>query len=228
MSYLEGVHTYIQDQLNGKQPTGNYALETDLNKYLPLSGGQLTGALTINNQTPLLLDTNSNIALGSDITLSGNHMFSGATSTEIGYLHNAKGNIQDQLDALDTDTTTLNEDVTGLGTTLGVVEGEIAALQTEMVGLGVATVANGLFSFANAAGTLISSTVLSSQLANYLPKSGGTLTGGLTGTSGSFTSLTVGGNSVVTATALNPVVTASGLTSVLAGYLPLTGGTMTG
>ena len=118
MSYLEGVQTYIQDQLNSKQPTGNYALETDLNKYLPLSGGQLTGALTINNQTPVLLDTNSNITLGSDITLSGNHMFSGATPTEIGYLHNAKGNIQDQLDALDTDTTTLNEDVMGLGTTL--------------------------------------------------------------------------------------------------------------
>ena len=98
MLYLEGVHTYIQDQLNSKQPTRNYALETDLNNYLPLSGGQLTGSLTINNQTPVLVDTNHNIALGSNITLLGNHMFSGAAPTEIGYLHNAKGNIQDQLD----------------------------------------------------------------------------------------------------------------------------------
>ena len=39
MSYLEGVHTYIQDQLDGKQPTGDYALKTDLTQYLPLSGG---------------------------------------------------------------------------------------------------------------------------------------------------------------------------------------------
>ena len=54
MLYLEGVHTYIQDQLNSKQPTRNYALETDLNNYLPLSGGQLTGSITINNQTPVL------------------------------------------------------------------------------------------------------------------------------------------------------------------------------
>ena len=174
------------------------------------------------------MDINHNIILGSDITLSCNHMFSGATPSEIGYLHNAHGNIQDQLDALDTDTTTLNEDVTSMGTTLAVVGREITALQTEMVGLGVATVANGLFLFTNAVGTLVSSTVLSSRLTNYLPLSGGTLTGSLNSTSGSFTSLTVGGNSVVTATALNPVVTASGMTSVLAGYLPLAGGTLTG
>ena len=42
MSYLEGVHTYVQDQLDGKQPTGNYALKTDLTQYLPLSGGNMT------------------------------------------------------------------------------------------------------------------------------------------------------------------------------------------
>ena len=39
VSYLEGVQTYIRVQLNGKQPTENYALETDLNNYLSLSSG---------------------------------------------------------------------------------------------------------------------------------------------------------------------------------------------
>ena len=82
------------------------------------------------------------------------------------------------------------------------------------------TVANGSFSFANGAGTLITSTLSSSQL-------------------------TVGGNSVVTATALNPVLTVSELTctskvhtgsftctslsvngqSIVCNYLPLSAGT---
>ena len=42
---------------------------------------------------------------------------------------------------------------------------------------------------------------------DYLPLSGGTLTGSLTGTSGAFTSLTVGGNTVITTTQFNPVLT---------------------
>ena len=50
---------------------------------------------------------------------------------------------------------------------------------------------------------------------SYLPLSGGTLTGGLTGTSGAFTSLTVGGTAV----------SVSGHTH---SYLPLSGGSLSG
>ena len=77
-----------------------------------------------------------------------------------------------QLDALDSENTFLTVEVTGVVTSMGVVEGEIAAIHTELVTLGVASLANGVFSFANAAGKL---------------------TGSLIGTSASFTSLTVNG-----------------------------------
>ena len=57
---------------------------------------------------------------------------------------------------------------------------------------------------------------------------GGKLTGSLNGTSAGFNSMTGGGNSVVTATALKIVVTASGMNYILAGYLQLFSGTLTG
>ena len=226
MSYLEGVHTYVQDQLDGKQPTGNYALKTDLTQYLPLSGGNTTGPLTIQNNTPLVMDSRHNMNLTYDLTISGNHTIAGATPTELSYLHNAKSNLQAQLDTLNSEESALQNEVDGLGTSLVGVEGEIAAIQTQLVSLGVATIANGVFSFANAAGTLISSTVLSSRLSNYLPLTGGTLTGALGGTSGSFTSLAVGGNSVITTAQFNPVLTS--VNTIQATYLPLTGGALTG
>ena len=118
------------------------------------------------------MDSAHNVNLTSDLTFLGNHTLAGATPTEISYLHSAKSNIQGQLDALSSEETTLKEEVDGLGTSLVGVECKIAAIQTQLVSLGVATVANGVFSFANAAGTLISSTVLSSRLSNYLPLTG--------------------------------------------------------
>ena len=81
MSYLEGVHTYVQDQLDGKQPTGDYALKTDLTQYLPLSGGDMTGPLTIQNNTPLLMDSHHNVNLNYDLTFSGTHTLSSGSDT---------------------------------------------------------------------------------------------------------------------------------------------------
>ena len=107
------------------------------------------------------------------------------------HLHSAKQSIQDRLDALDTD-------VTGLGTIVGVAEGEIAAIQSQLVGLAVASMAYSVFSFANAAATLVSSILLSSQLSQYLPLSGDTLTGSLNSGLGSFISLTDYGNNLNT------------------------------
>ena len=54
---------------------------------------------------------------------------------------------------------------------------------------------------------------------DYLPLSGGTLTGSLTGTSGTFTSLSVNDESVST-----PM----GVSVMLNAYLPKTGGTLSG
>ena len=46
MSYLEGVTSYIQDQLNTKQVQGDYATHTDLGNYLPTTPSH-------SQQTPL-------------------------------------------------------------------------------------------------------------------------------------------------------------------------------
>ena len=78
-------------------------------------------------------------------------------------------------------------------------------------------------------------------MGNYLPLTGGTLTGNLTGTSGTFNLLTMGGEAVATTSADNPAIrqtalnltlgqypTNSVLTATVEGYLPLTGGVLTG
>ena len=66
----------------------------------------------------------------------------------------------------------------------------------------------------------------------YLPLAGGTMTGTLTGAGGTFTSLSVNGSTVTTAsslaTELASYVTSSSLATTLSSYLPLTGGTLTG
>jgi len=66
----------------------------------------------------------------------------------------------------------------------------------------------------------------------YLPLAGGTMTGTLTGAGGTFTSLSVNGSTVTTAsslaTELASYVTSSSLATTLGSYLPLTGGTLTG
>ena len=69
--------------------------------------------------------------------------------------------------------------------------------------------------FYEAGAALSSKYALSGHTHSYLPLSGGTLSGSLTGTSGAFSSLTVGG-------------TAVSLSGHTHSYLPLGGGTLTG
>ena len=104
----------------------------------------------------------------------------------------------------------------GLGTSLVGVEGETAAIQTQLVSLGVASVANDVFSFANAAGTLISSTVLTSRLSNYLPLTGGTLTGNLSCKQITCTSEVDTGSLTCTSLSVNGK-------NIVGDYLPLSG-----
>jgi hypothetical protein len=62
----------------------------------------------------------------------------------------------------------------------------------------------------------------------YLPLAGGTMTGTLTGAGGTFTSLSVNGSTVTTASSLATELASYATTSSLSNYLPLTGGTLTG
>ena len=71
----------------------------------------MTGPLTIQNNTPLLMDSQHNLNLTYDVTISGNHTLAGATPTEISYLHNAKSNIQTQLDTLNSEESALQTEV---------------------------------------------------------------------------------------------------------------------
>ena len=73
-------------------------------------------------------------------------------------------------------------------------------------------------------------TGLETALTGYLPKAGGALTGALTGTTGAFSGAMTAASFSGSGAGLTgiPQGAVTGLSSSLAGYLPLSGGTMTG
>ena len=71
---IENV-TGLQDALDGKQATGDYAVKSDLDDYLPIAGGTITGDLTVTGTINASIEgTTENavkLATARNITLTG-------------------------------------------------------------------------------------------------------------------------------------------------------------
>ena len=118
LSYLSGVTSSVQTQLNGKQPTGNYitALTGDVTAAGPGSVAATIGALKVTNgmlagsiaQNKMSAVTASR-ALESDA--SGFYAVSVTTSVELGYLSGVTSSVQTQINSKMTNPMTTGGDV---------------------------------------------------------------------------------------------------------------------
>jgi len=161
-----GAATFIANVLN----IPNYS--TDLSGYLPLTGGALTGSLSITSAAPTALSVVGIASVSGNLILTGTYTdyrqqsyirFSNTGGgTRWGYIQHDGTNL------------TFFNDIAGGGFTFN----KNVTFSS--------TLSNGTYTYTlpSATGTL----ALTSALSGYLPLTGGTLTGALGGTSASFSS----------------------------------------